>query len=81
MSEYYDEVPLEYPKYRKISPGTVLIGDWWELRKLDGKYVFEYVSGELAGRAKKFEITESDFQQLESGKMTDYDLMLKYNAS
>ena len=51
------------------------------MNKVDNRYIFEYVSGELTGGLKQHEITKSDFEGLCSGDISDYDLILKYDLS
>ena len=53
----------------------------WSVNKVDNRYIFEYVSGELTGGLKQHEITKSDFEGLCSGDISDYDLILKYDLS
>jgi len=56
-------------------------GPTWSVERVDGKVFYEYMSGELAGGIKRYEISEEDFAAVYAGEMTDYDLLLKYNLS
>lgn len=81
MSEYYEEIPLEYPKKSRVSTENEFVGDEWSIRKVDSRYIFEYISGELAGMAKSIEVTQSDFELAAAGQISCDELCIKYNVS
>lgn len=56
-------------------------GPTWSVERVGGKVIYEYMSGELAGGVKRYEVTEEDFIAIGNGEMTDYDLLLKYSLS
>ena len=56
-------------------------GPSWSVSKINDKYIFEYVSGEVTGKLKRHEITKSDFDELSTGDATDLDLFIKYDLS
>lgn len=56
-------------------------GPTWSVERTGGKVIYEYMSGELAGGIKQYEVSEEDFIAIRDGEMTDYDLLLKYNLS
>ncbi|GAA4436513.1 hypothetical protein [Bremerella cremea] len=78
MSKYYEEVPGEYPQEKKTPAEGEYIFSHWSVRKEGGKYVFEYLSGELLGRLVSLEISEQDYSLAASEKITFDDLFRKY---
>lgn len=70
------------PKRKEViyEPDRVL-GPTWSVEKRGDTYIYEYLSGELTGGLKRHEITRQDFEAVHDKKMSDYDLLLKYNLS
>lgn len=58
-----------------------ILGHTWSIEKIDDQYIYEYMSGGLTGGLKRYEITKDDFDDVRAGRMSDYDLLLKYNLS
>ncbi|HVW38950.1 MAG TPA: hypothetical protein VHB99_16660 [Pirellulales bacterium] len=81
MSEHCDETPLNYSDVKNQPSGQEFVGGSWSVRRIKGRFLLQYISGELAGRLKEMEIAETDFQQLKSGTLSFDDLCRKYNAS
>ncbi len=81
MNKYYDEVPFEYPKDKPVSTEDEFFGDSWSvIRKPDGKFLLQFISGELAGRLKTIEISELEFNQVKAGLLSIDELCLKYSV-
>jgi hypothetical protein len=80
MSEFYEERPLSYPAPPK-STDDESFGPAWSVRREDGKYFFEYISGELAGRQKQIEITAADYDAARGGEIDGDGLCVKYGVS
>ncbi|MCE9552555.1 MAG: hypothetical protein K8T91_04145 [Planctomycetes bacterium] len=76
-----DETGNPYPSNTPRSTADEFIGQGWSVRALGGKFYFAYISGELAGRKKEIEISESDFQQAKSGNIGFDELCIKYDVS
>ncbi|MFK5998167.1 MAG: hypothetical protein QM492_08655 [Rhodobacterales bacterium] len=53
-------------------------GNYWRVWKDVGKVYFEYDAGHFATKIKTVEITESDFNLVKSGELTEKDLVYKY---
>lgn len=71
-----------YPKKRTtVIEDTRVTGPTWSIERQGDRYVFEYLSGDHSGQVKRAEVTVADFQAVHDGKMTDYDLLLKYGLS
>ncbi|WP_227272683.1 hypothetical protein [Roseobacter weihaiensis] len=68
------------PRETKIEEHRIL-GPTWSIEKTDEGYVYEYLSGELAGGIKRHPVTREDFEAVKKGRLSDYDLLLKYNLS
>jgi hypothetical protein len=81
MSEYCDEAPLNYSDAQNEPSEQEFFGGSWSARRIKGRILLQYISGELAGRLKEMEIAETDFQQLKSGTLSFDDLCRKYDAS
>ena len=70
---YFDDVPFvrttagTYPDPAPRQPGTVAEGGFWSVVRRGEAYVLDYVSGELAGRARQVVISEEEAHRLESG--------------
>jgi hypothetical protein len=80
MNEYYTEEEGIYPDIlNTTSTETHLYGFCWEAIFANNKYIFNYTSGEVAGRSKSFEISEQDFNALKEKKITDADLLRQYD--
>ena len=60
---------------------TSIRGSYWSIELKEKGYVFEYVSGGHGGGLKEFVVTKDDFEAVHSGRMTEYDLALKYNLN
>ncbi|RMC37831.1 hypothetical protein [Paracoccus alkanivorans] len=58
-----------------------ILGPTWSIEKVGDRYIYEYMSGGLAGGLKRHEITKADFEDVRAGRMSDYDLLLKYHLS
>ncbi|MCA9013725.1 MAG: hypothetical protein KDA77_00205 [Planctomycetaceae bacterium] len=80
MSEYYREIPGEFPKEKPQSTENEFFGSGWSVRRLDDKFFFEFISGELAGRLKEIEISASDFNHTKAGELSFDDLCYKYGV-
>jgi hypothetical protein len=59
----------------------ILHGDFWSLHLRDGAYYLEYVSGELAGRAKSLQVTKADFESIRDGVLTIDHVLAQYHAN
>lgn len=59
----------------------ILSGDSWSAYLRNNNYDLEYLSGELAGRAKKIAITGEEFEGLENGSLTVDDILIAHNAN
>ncbi|WP_338803384.1 hypothetical protein WDV76_14590 [Xenorhabdus griffiniae] len=77
LSSYFKTKPApEYsePKLKEnefsTDPGQ------WRVKKEDGKYTFKCLSGTLAGGEC---ITEEEYDKLLNGKISSYEICLKYN--
>jgi hypothetical protein len=80
MSQYYTETPGKYPdKLPDLKPGEIR-GQAWSAFPENGRYIFEYVSGELAGRCKRFEIKLSEYEALKANELSTLDLLNRYGA-
>jgi hypothetical protein len=64
-----------------VSEECILNGDSWSVRLVKGRYLLEYVSGELAGRMKTLVITKSDFEGLQSGELTVDHILASHNSN
>lgn len=80
MSTYYDEEAFEYPKNDSTNE-CVFKGDSWQVFLTANGYMLEYISGELAGRLKKFPISNNDLEQLKDKNITFDELLIKYNKN
>ncbi|MCG7630349.1 hypothetical protein MHM88_21310 [Epibacterium sp. MM17-32] len=60
---------------------TSIKGPHWSITLIDGKYVYEYVSGSHGGGIKRHVVSKEDFEAVHADRMTDYDLALKYDLS
>ena len=56
--------PGTYPESRSPAPDEVTRGGWWSLHLCAGRYVVEYISGELVGRGKSVDVTVEDANEL-----------------
>ena len=71
-----------YPKKRGIEVHSDSVkGPTWSIERQGQRYVFEYLSGDHSGQVKRHDVTEADFEEVRAGRMTDYDLLLKYELS
>lgn len=64
----------------RVEEGRIL-GPTWSIEKIGDQYIYEYLSGELAGGIKQHPVSRADFDAVKAGTMTDYDLLLKYDLS
>jgi len=60
---------------------TSITGPHWSIELVDGDYIYEYLSGGHAGGIKRKVVTREDFEAVHSGKLTEYQLALKYDLS
>ena len=44
-------------------------GEWWSTHRQDGQFIFRFISGELIGRDKRFEISDDEADQLIDGSL------------
>ncbi|WFQ79600.1 hypothetical protein PXH59_18970 [Xenorhabdus sp. SF857] len=68
----YSEPKLEENEF-STNPGQ------WRVKKENGKYIFKCLSGTLAGGECITEITEEECDELLNGKISSYEICLKYN--
>lgn len=68
------------PRETRIEEHRIL-GPTWSIEKIGEGYVYEYLSGELTGGNKRHPVTREDFEAVKDGRLSDYDLLLKYNLS
>lgn len=57
------------------------IGSSWGVRKVEGKFILRYISGELGGELKELEITKEEFEAVCAGKLDANRICLKYGVS
>lgn len=55
--------------------------DTWRIFHRNNSYIFEYLSGSHGGGTKEHTISKDDFERVRAGKMTAYDILLKYSLS
>ena len=80
MSEFYEERPLPYSD-PPDSTDDEFFGHAWSVRHENEKYLFEYISGELAGRQQRIEITKADYGAARAGEIDGDGLCAKYGVS
>ncbi len=80
MSKYYEESPLVYPKETPKNSVDHFFGNGCDVAKKEGKFYFSYISGQLAGRENKIEISESHFCDIKLGKLFFDQTCRKYGA-
>jgi hypothetical protein len=80
MNLYYTETPDIYPEKLPDFPIDGIRGHAWSAFPENGKYIFEYISGELAGRLKKIQISLEEFENLKHGRTTDAAILLAHGA-
>lgn len=78
MSEKSPEAPISFQP-PPVAAGEIR-GDWWSALPVEGRYVLEYISGELAGRLKTIVISEVEYRELANGSLTVEGLITKYGA-
>lgn len=81
MSKYYEESPLVYPKETPKNSEDQFFGNGWDVAKEEGRFYFSYISGQLAGSENKIEISESDFCDMKSGKLSFDQICRKYGVN
>lgn len=69
----------EYRVASQTSEDCLLSGLGWDIKLIDGRYWLDYVSSELAGRAKIAEVTKADYELMRDEGMTFRELCYKYN--
>lgn len=81
MNKYYEESELVYPKETPKNSDDQFFGVGWDVAREGGKFYFSYISGQLAGRENKIEISESDFFDMRSGELTFDKVCRKYGVN
>ncbi|WP_375402675.1 hypothetical protein [uncultured Sphingomonas sp.] len=75
MSDIFSDNPyirLVEPKPFSPPPlaaDEIFRGDWWSIHRRGDQLIFEFISGELAGRKKWFEISNDEADQLIDGSL------------
>lgn len=59
--------PGSYPAETHTEPGTIVKGDFWSVLLRGDRYVLDYISGEIGGRARQLEISEAEARTLSVG--------------
>lgn len=83
MSEFYEEVPFQYSKKGGDDRESdhEFLRDSWSVRKQGERFIFEYISGELAGSLKVIEVSDADAQQLMASQISAEEIYRKYHVS
>jgi hypothetical protein len=81
MSNLYNEKPFVYPPISAVNTETTVNGDAWQANVTEAGCIVDYISGELAGRAKRLAISEEEFRLLRTGEIQVYDLLIRYGAN
>lgn len=81
MSNFYNEKPFKYVKPAPATSEDVIVKDGWSVKKDENKYVLDFISGELAGKLKRLEISHRDFELVKKGEIGLDELCAKYGVS
>lgn len=83
MSKFYEEKPGPYSSVKKelFNSEDEFFGPSWSVKREKDKFLLVYISGELAGRLKKLEITGEEFEFVREGKLDANKLCIKYGVS
>jgi hypothetical protein len=81
VSNLYNERPFVYPSIPTVDTETTINGDAWQANATETGFIVDYISGELAGRAKQLAITGEEFSQLRIGAIKFDDLLIKYGVN
>ncbi|RYG65222.1 hypothetical protein EON80_17770 [bacterium] len=63
------------------SPDEISRGDYWSLLECEGRYVLEYISGEMFGRLRQLVVTEEEAQQLKRGDVEAEQVIIAHGES
>ena len=80
MKELYTVKDVTLPSETVIPILGQISGHAWRAWPIQDGALFEYVSGELAGRVKQIRITLDEYQKLKSGQINDAQLLQIYGA-
>jgi len=81
VSNLYNERPFVYPSTPTVDTETTINGDAWQANASETGFIVDYISGELAGRAKQLVISEEEFAQLRTGEIKFDDLLIRYGVN
>ena len=77
---YYTIEPAPPFEPSPLAPGELFRGPYWSVYLEDETYVLGYISGELAGRFKRLEISKSEADQLMAGAISCESVLLAHGA-
>lgn len=80
MNKLYIEENFVYSNKTRVSTNSHLYGFAWEAWAENDNFYLQYISGELAGRLKKIQISLEEFENLKHGKTTDAAILLAHGA-
>ena len=63
-----------------LEPNELFRGSYWSVYLEDETYVLGYISGELAGRYKRLEISKTEAEQLMAGAISCESVLLAHDA-
>ena len=72
---YFKIVPSQPWKPSPLEPNEIHRGDWWSVYLENGRYEFNFVTGQLAGYEKRFPITKEDAEQVIAGELDPQELL------
>lgn len=81
MNKYYEEKELVYPKESPENSEDQFFGNGWDVERKNGKFYLSYISGQLAGKENRIEISEDDFFDMKLGKLTFDQICRKYRVN
>jgi hypothetical protein len=80
MNKLYFEENFVYSNRNEASTDDHLYGHAWQAWIDSNQYYLEYISGELAGRLKKIQISFKEFEDLKLGLTTCDAILLIHGA-
>ncbi len=68
------------PKHETIVTASLVKGDGWQVEKIGGEFIFEFLAARHGGGVDRYSITSDEFEAVKLGKLSYQDLLKKYDV-
>lgn len=69
----------QHPKPVKVSTDNLFRDGWWDIERVEDRFIFSFISGAQGGRIVSHAVAQEDFEQARKGQIGFEDLIRKYD--